>query len=389
MRSIPWFALAVLASGCDRSTPPADRWPTAGWATATPAEVGLDSAVLAELDQEFRDGKHHFVDEMLVIRRGRLAYRAQYRHDYRAAYGVRDTVSHQYNYYDANWHPFYQGTTLHTLQSASKSITSMVFGVARALGHFGTIDTAMLAFFPTRKIANLDDRKRAITVRHLLTMTAGLDWDETSFEYTDPRNNCAVMERSQDWVQYVLDRPMATQPGDSFVYNSGATELLAEIFKQATGQDIAEYAAAHLFKPLGITDFHWKRTPLGLPDTEGGVYLTAPDLAKLGYLFLKGGQWEGNQLIAADWITQSVTPAKDPGARLPGFKYGLKWWLLPYGDQGKLAWAMMGYGGQYLIVVPEHELIAVFTGWNIDEHPGVSPRDMLARLVGAVRNGGR
>lgn len=376
-----WLGVAMLLGACGTNKT-AEPWPTANWPTGRPAEVGLDSVALASLDAEFAAGKHQFVDGMFITRRGVAVYEAKYRHDYRAAYGSRDTVSQIYNYYDPTWHPYYQGTDLHTLQSVSKTITSITFGIAKTKGDLATIDTAALAFFPSRKVANVDDRKRRMTIRHLMTMTAGLAWDETTTEYTDTTNNAAVMEKSRDWVQYVLDRPMAAEPGSQFVYNSGATELLAEIFKQATGRDLIGYAEANLFKPLGIASYYWKRTPLELPDTEGGLYLTPRDLAKIGFLFLKNGRWEGQQLVSPDWVAQSVTPATQAGE----VKYGLKWWLFPYGPDGaKLAWLGLGYGGQRLIVIPEFEIVAVFTGWNIDEHPALSAREMLDRLVAAVR----
>ncbi len=377
-----WLGVAiVLVAGCGKKDA-AESWPTASWPTARPAEVGLDSAALASLDAEFAAGKHHFVDGMFITRRGLAVYEAGYRHDYRAAYGSRDTVSHIYNYYDPSWHPYYRGTDLHTLQSVSKTVTSIVFGIARTKGDIATIDTAALAFFPSRKVANVDDRKRRMTIRHLLTMTAGLAWDESTTPYTNAANNAAVMEKSRDWVQYVLDQPMAAEPGTTFVYNSGATELLAEIFKQATGRDLIDYAAVNLFEPLGIASHYWKRTPLELPDTEGGLYLMPRDLAKIGYLFLKNGRWEDRQLVSPDWVAQSVTPATEARE----VKYGLKWWLFPYGADGsKLAWLGLGYGGQRLIVIPDLEIVAVFTGWNIDEHPALSAREMLDRLVAAAR----
>ena len=381
MRTVFGAALAgaALASGCGA---PTERWPTSGWARGRLVEVGLDSAALAALDQDFLAGKYHYVDGMFVTRRGVAVYEASYPHDYRKIYGGRDTTSRIYNYYDPTWHPYYQGTKLHTLQSVSKTVTSITFGIARTRGDLASVDTTALAFFPSRTVANLDDRKRRMTIRHLLTMTAGLNWDESSTTYTDSTNNAAVMEGRRDWVQYVLDRPMAAEPGSVFVYNSGATELLAEIFKQATGQDLIQYAEAHLLKPLGITEYYWKRTPLGLPDTEGGLYLTPSDLAKIGYLFLRGGRWEGRPLVSPEWVTQSTTPAIQAGQ----VKYGLKWWLFPYGpDGGKLAWLGLGYGGQWLIVIPEHEVVAVFTGWNIDENPALPAREMLDRLLAAVR----
>jgi CubicO group peptidase (beta-lactamase class C family) len=284
------LGLLFFLSGCG-TEPAAETWPVPDWDTARPAEVGLDSVMLSELDRDFAGGKFHFVDGMLVTRFGLLAYEATYRHDYGAAYAGRDTVSGMYNYYDPAWHPFHAGTPRHTMQSISKSVTSMVYGVAKERGEMPNIDSAVVDYFDRGDVAALDARKRRLTVRDLLTMRAGLDWDESSVAYTDPRNNCAVMEASPDWAAYAIGRPMAAEPGDTFVYNSGATVLLAHVFRRSTGQDLGEYAARHLFEPLGITDFYWKRTPTGLPDAEGGLYLLPRDLAKLGLLYLRGGRW--------------------------------------------------------------------------------------------------
>ncbi|MFN8571435.1 MAG: serine hydrolase [Gemmatimonadaceae bacterium] len=354
------------------------------WSKTRATQVGLDSVKLAALDKDFADGKYGFVDAMFVSRRGEVVYEASYPHDYRSIYGSRNTLSGEYNYYDADWHPFYKGSRLHTMQSVSKSVTSLVFGVAMQRGDLTTIDTTVLSYFDTTKVQHLDDRKRRMTVRHLMTMTAGFDWDESTTEYTDPKNNCAVMEKSRDWVQYVIDRPMASEPGSTWVYNSGATELLAHIFQKATGQDIAAYAEKYLFAPLGIAVYYWKRTPLGLPDTEGGLYLVPEDLAKLGLLVLRGGQWQSKQIVSTAWVAQSMKPAVAAGEHA---KYGLKWWLFPYGaEKDQFAWVGNGYGGQRLIVLPREEIVAVFTGWNIDEHPPLPIGEMIERLTGAVKH---
>lgn len=159
-------------------------------------------------------------------------------------------------------------------------------GVAVTRGEFPSLDTPILKFFDEAKVANVDERKRRITLRHLLTMTAGFDWNE-SLPYSDPRNDGSNMEASPDWVRYVLDRPMSDEPGARFNYNSGAFELLAPIFHAATGEDIEEYAAKHLFTPLGIERFFWKRTPLGAVDTEGGLYLERHDLAEVLLFFTR------------------------------------------------------------------------------------------------------
>jgi len=380
--------LAATMAAC-RSTPDAGAPPpaqgasaTGFWKTGQPADVGFDATALAALDTDFTGGKYRYVDAMFVTRDGVVVADTQYSHLYRAIYGSRDPKGGMYNYYDADWHPFYKGTRLHTMQSVTKTITAIVVGIARTRGEFPDIDQPVLGFFPGRSVANVDERKRKMTVRHLLTMTAGFDWDESKTAYTDPRNNCAVMEKSEDWIQYVLDRPMAAEPGATWVYNSGATQLLAGIFKQATGRDLAEYAQANLFTPLGITDFYWKRTPLGLPDTEGGLYLTSGDLAKFGRLWLDGGLWQGQRIVSAEWVAESVKPAIQA---TPAAKYGFKWWLFPYGAANqKMAWVMNGYGGQRLIVIPEYGISAVFTGWNIDENPPLPIREMVDRLVAAV-----
>lgn len=360
--------------------PPGEsRWQ---WPVGKPADVGMDASALAALDQDFRSGKYGFVDSMFVARQGVAVAEAAYQHDYETAYAGRNPIGGMHNYYDPAWHPYLGQTRLHTMQSVTKTITSILIGIARTRGEFPGLDTPALDFFPAREIANLDARKQRITVRHLLTMTAGFEWDEMASEYTDPRNNCAAMEKCDDWVRYALDQPMAAEPGTVYVYSSGVTQLLAEIFQQATGKDIGAYAEASLFAPLGILENYWKRTPLGLADTEGGLYLHPSDLARLGVLWLQGGEWQGRRIVSAEWVAESVVPAI---VASPVADYGFQWWLYRYGSgQRSRAWVMSGYGGQRLIVIPEHHIAAVFTGWNIDEHPRLPIEDMLDRIVAAV-----
>ena len=208
---------------------------------------------------------------------------------------------------------------------------------------------------------NVDDRKRRMTLRDVLTMTTGLAWNEQDVPYDDPRSDSSLMEATDDWVQYVIDRPMAAEPGKVWNYSSGATELLAYIFQQETGQDIDEYGQKYLFGPLGI-EHHWKRTYLGVVDTEGGLYLNPDGLAKIGYLYLHDGVWEGKPLVSPEWVKTSVTPYIDAEA---GMKYGYKWWLYPRKDSKELVWMCLGFGGQRLMVFPDEQLLVVLTGWEI------------------------
>jgi len=286
-----------------------------------------------------------------------------------------------YNYYNPWWHPYYHRGDLHSLQSVTKTITSVIIGVATARKEFPDLSTPVLSFFDTTVIKNIDDRKRRMTIRHLLTMTSGFEWNE-NLHYSDPRNDCSRMEASFDWIEYVMNKPMAIEPGQSFNYNSGSSELLSYIFRKATGKDIEEYAANYLFSPLGIDHYFWKRIPVGLVDTEGGLYLSAPDLAKIYYLFLKEGEWNGKQLVTKEWVKASIRPSITVRQ---GVNYGYKWWLYDYGDNSKYAWAGSGFGGQWPIVIPEHDIVAVFTGWNIiGGNPSLRVTETIKRLINAV-----
>lgn len=361
------------------------------WPSATPESVGLDSTALASLDADFASGKYPYVDSMLIIRAGKNVYERTYSHDYREIYckeartkGPLNTrLTGIYNYFDPQYHPYYQATDAHTMQSVTKTITSVIIGIAMHRNEFhAEIASPILHFFDISRIKNLDDRKRLITLGDLLTMRSGLDWDE-DLPYNDPRNGSSAMEACDDWVQFVIDRPMTHEPGTFFAYSSGVSELLGYIFQKATGQDIEAYATEHLFKVLGFKHHYWKRTPLGLVDTEGGLYLRVHDLAKIGDVYLHDGMWKGQRLVSSDWVQQSITPSTD--AR-QGMKYGFQWWLIPHGTAPeRLAWAALGLGGQRLLVLPEEELIMVFTGWNILAESSLNSREVIARISPALR----
>jgi CubicO group peptidase (beta-lactamase class C family) len=372
------------------------EWPTRGWSSTTPSEVGLDAKVLAAFDADISQGKYGYVDSMLVIRNGKVAYERYYERDYGSIYHeeastpgplvVRDPTG-PYNYFNSWWHPYFQKGKLHTMQSVTKSVVSAVVGIAVGRGEFPDLDTPVIEFFEPGTVANVDERKRRMTIRHLLTMTTGLDWNE-DYPYNDPRNTFAIMAVEPDWVQYTMDRPMSVEPGESFQYNSGATLILGHVFNKATGMDLEEYAVRHLFEPLGIDNFHWKRTPFGLTDAQEGLFVSSRDIAKIAYLFLKQGQWEGKQVVPAAWVDASVAPfvsVEDDRS----IEYGYKWWLVHYEYEGedRVAFAGFGFGGQYPIVVPELDLVIVFTGWNIlAEGPRLSALKGIERILPAVQD---
>jgi hypothetical protein len=384
-------AVVALVSSCGcKKEVPAEKteWPGKEWAVSTPANVGLDENTLNALDADLRTGKYPLVDSFAVFRCGKEVFARKYEHDYGKIYGkqakergpLNARLTGPYNYFDPAWHPYYHGTGLHSMQSVSKTVSSVIIGIAMQRGDFkADLDTPVLKYFDVAKVKNVDDRKRRMTLRHVMTMTAGLAWTE-DVPYDDPRSDSSLMEATDDWVQYVIDKPMAAEPGKVFNYSSGVSELLAHIFLKETGQDFDSYGEKYLFQPLGIEHF-WKKTYLGVVDTEGGLYLRGEDLAKIGYLYLHGGNWNGKQMISKDWVTDSVTPFIQAEE---DYKYGFKWWLLPRKDSNELAWMARGFGGQNLLVFPREGLIATFTAWDIlgttdPEH------EFVARVLSAVR----
>jgi CubicO group peptidase (beta-lactamase class C family) len=382
------LSIAPMAYGAD-GTAATSPWPSHGWNQRSPASVGLDESILASLDNDIAKGKYSLVDSFQVFRCGSEVYSRNYAHDYAKLYGkqaktkgpLNARLTGRYNYFDPNWHPYYHGTDLHTMQSVSKTVTSAIIGVAITRGDFKAgLDTPIVRYFDVSKVKNVDERKRRMTLQHVLTMTTGLDWLE-DVPYDDPRSDSSLMEATDDWVQYVIDKPMAHEPGTVFDYSSGATELLAHIFQKETGQDIEAYGEKYLFAPLGIRH-HWKRTYLGVVDTEGGLYLNGADLAKIGYLYLNGGVWGNKRLISDQWVRQSLNAAVDTGWQ--GLKYGFQWWLQPPADGKESVWHAIGFGGQRLMVFPAQQMIATFTGWDILEDPAFDS-ELADRLLPAVR----
>lgn len=339
-------------------------WPGAEWSRSTPGAQGLLAAPLEDLADEVASGDFGYVDRLFVVAGGHVVLDRRYRRDYAAISRGRDMEPHQYNYNHPGWHPFYQGTELHTLQSITKSVTSALIGIALDRGEIAGTHIRVLPVFRRYQPRNLDDRKRSILLVNLLTMQSGIEWHETD-RPIGPSNTTIQLEASDDWIGFTLDQPMDSQPGRKWTYNSGASQLLSGILHHATEQHAHEYAERRLFGPLGIEQYHWKVTPGGYADTEGGLYLRAEDLARFGYLFLRDGEWNGEQVLSREWVRMSTARQVEDVA--PGSTddrgYGFQWWRLD--RPGVPIWAGLGYGGQYLLVIPDRDIVAVVNSWNI------------------------
>ena len=228
----------------------------------------------------------------------------------------------------------------------------------------------MHSFFPAYS-ARMTEQKKRITLRHLLTMTSGLRWDQSGTHQSEPgsANSEAQMENSRDFIDYVLSSEMAEAPGSRFNYNSGCAILLAGVIRSATGEHVDAFADAYLFGPLGIKNREWWKTKTGLPQTHAGLRLTPRALAKIGQLCLNRGMWNGNRVVSANWIDESAKP------QFGNDRYGLGWWLDEFGAHGHPVKSLVGEGsgGQFLFVIPELEMVVVFTGGNYGS-PIANPR---------------
>tara|TARA_B100000475_G_scaffold151990_1_gene113207 strand:- start:420 stop:1640 length:1221 start_codon:yes stop_codon:yes gene_type:complete len=356
----------------------------------------LDLALLEKLHDEFKSMDHGYVDSFMLIQDGEIIFEKYYEVDYE--YLTRDKKTEQalimnknygglatpqYNYYNPEWHPFYMDTKLHTIQSVSKSVTSALVGIALERGEIESIDTEIFEYFPNYNHLFDTELKRSITIRDLLNMASGIRWDEDSYPYTNPLNDAASMENSHDWLEYILSLPMEYKPGSKFVYNSGITVLISHILEVATGIRLDKYAEKYLFEPIGIESFFWKKTPTGLTDAEGGLYLSTKDFAKIGLLYLNNGVSDGQQILTREWVKMTMSPRIE--IEESDRKYGFQWWFVPYGtDEEKWIFSGSGYGGQYLMVVPEHKLVMVFNGWNIFETERPSIEYLSSRVLAAL-----
>ena len=269
---------------------------------------------------------------------------------------------------DENWgRPIgtvaFEADTLHDLRSVSKSIVSLLYGIALERGEVPKVNTPLLDLFPDYADLGGDPDRRQRTIEHALTMTLGMDWDEAR-PYTDPENSEIAMEMAPDRYRYILERPLVAEPGTRWIYSGGATALIGEILQRGTGQTLADYASAHLFASLGILRFEWNAGRDGTLSPASGLRLTAPDLLKIGRLILNNGVWNDHRVVPEAWLTASLRPVIATGE---GPDYGYFWFCgqapVP-ALGGPASWfAGFGNGGQRLWVCPKADVAAVsFSG---------------------------
>ncbi len=306
------------------------------WPRATPAEAGLDSETLESLVEGIRQGEYRGLTSLVVVRRGRLI------------------VEEYFGGYD--------GKSLHTMQSVSKSVSSAILGIAVDEGLIDT-DDRVLAYFPNQQVRNRNALKERLTIEDLLTMRSGTDYHERGSD--SPHSQLNRLEHG--WDTFYLDRPMASEPGTRFRYDSGAVIVSSALIKSRTGQHADAYADSRLFTRLGIDSHRWHTNRDGHPHLGGGLYLRPLDMARFGQLYLDGGRWGDQQVISAEWIRRSFTKHVDLSGTSHDhvIGYGYWWWIFePAADAGATRpfFAAYGANGQFIFVVPEFDLVVVVTG---------------------------
>ncbi|MBA3868702.1 MAG: serine hydrolase [Anaerolineae bacterium] len=299
-----------------------DYWPTEDWRTSSPEDQQMDSQLLTQMLQAVTDNKIN-LHSLIVIRHG---------------YIVSET-----------YFPPYTIKRKHEVYSVTKSFTSTLVGIAIDRGFIDSLDHPVLDFFPDKTFENVDARKKAMTLRDLVTMQSGLDWNEEKE---------MGINTSDDWVAYTLNTPMRAEPGTESYYCTGCAHVVSAIIQKATKTTKRDFADKVLFKPLGISDILWKVDPDGIPSGGTGLRLEPRDMAKLGYLFLHNGEWDGQTIVSADWVKNATTTQAGANVDMAtGVKldYGYMWWTFPR----LKAYLALGFDGQLIFNIPDLDLEVV------------------------------
>jgi len=305
-----------------------------GWETASLTSEAVDQKRIVNLLNKINAEIYPNIHSVLLIKNGKII------------------LEEYFSNYDCS--------KIHTIQSCTKSITSILVGIAIDRNIISDVNDKIYKYLSMYKGTEWIDRKYDITIRHALIMAGGLDWDERTYPYTDLRNDNKAMKNSSEWIEYILNKNNIETQGERFNYTSGLSILLGEIIKQSSGLFADAFADKYLFKPLGISFYHWYRNSLhGTIHTGGGLYLRPRDMAKIGYMMLNGGKWKDKQIISKSWIKESTQKHISSN----GFNYGYQWWRGKAIRKNRIVeafWAA-GAGGQFIFVLPELDLVVVFT----------------------------
>ena len=304
-----------------------------GLQVSTLEKQNLDTNAFIKANKDICSGKYGNIHGLLVIINNKLA------------------IEQYFNGWEKN--------RLHILASNTKSFNSLLIGVAIEKGYIKNVDQRMLDFFPEYENLKKDTLKNKITIKDLLTMTSGFQWDEHSLPLTDPNNMGRQMDKTEDWLKSSLELPMDTVPGTKYVYSGSNNIILSEIIKRSTGKNIAEFAQEYLFEPLGIKEYNWI-SKNGIYDGGGGLSLKSRDIAKYGLLHLNKGKWNDKEIVSKNWIKEIFSPYIE----IQNSVYGCYQWRMVRTEQGFNTWFIPGNGGQIINIIPELDMVIVINADN-------------------------
>ena len=325
-------------------------------------DVGLDSQMIAKAIGRIYANKYDQVHSFLIYKDGTLVLEEymegnKYAWDGNFYYGDR-----------IKWHR----DSMHMIMSSAKSITSAIVGIAVDKGFFD-VHESIFKYLPDHQQFR-SGGKENITVEHLLTMTSGLEWDEWSGAHGTTANDIdrIYFECQPDPLSCILGRDLINTPGEKFTYSGGNMLILGEVLRNAVGMNILDFGNQNFFEPLGIDSVYWYQFENGVFACDGSMKMKPRDMLKIGVTFLNEGEWNGERVISKAWVKKSKTAYKNnTGIRIPiddtgknGYAY--TWWTNEVSGGGKKSRAFQasGWGGQEIIVLPDLNMVVVFTGGN-------------------------
>lgn len=339
-----------------------------GWETASLATENIDAVLIGDLFDRINDQSYKNIHSVLLVKNGKLVVEEYF--------PGRDSNGKEREF---------DRDMRHEMHSVSKSVNSILVGIAIDQRLIRGVDERASDLLPEYAGVFADHKRDDLRLKHLLTMSSGLSWDEWTHPYSDPRNDLAAMDRSMDIIKYVLERLVIAPPGEKFAYSGGISIVLGEIVHQRSKLLTEEFAKRFLFEPLGISNYRWFEWRSGILNTGGGLVMRPRDMAKIGHLFLNGGRWQGKQIVSERWVAESSRNYVD-ARQFPKWHeddgYGYQWWLRSFQVNGRIipSFHAAGMGGQFIFVFPSLQTVAVFTGWN-DNELGKQPFDMLRRYI--------
>jgi CubicO group peptidase (beta-lactamase class C family) len=319
-----------------------------GWECTNLDVQGINKTKIFELIEKIKNGKYKDLHSLLLVKDGKLVLEEYFAADGKITGPFVNQVFRE---------------RVQMLASVTKSVNAALVGIAYDQGIIKTLDAPAFELFPEYSEL-IKDGKEQIQLHHLLTMSAGLEWNELVIPYSNSRNDAMVMRRRPDLIRYCLEKPMIQKPGEKFVYHTGLSVILGEILKRSVGISGDKFAEKNLFKPLGISTYNWGFTPDSLLKTGGGLALRLRDMAKYGQLFLNNGKWGGEQIISEKWVKESTRPHISTSSG----NYGFQWWLRKFKISGQDidSFYAIGNAGQFIFIFPELEMVVVSTAQNYD-----------------------